>query len=98
LKYEGILDRGDEVFPRVSWYSADPESAKVQDILHANITLYDAPEEMFSEKKDRYVWTASYFIPASSHIIFLDAVTGQIMGEWVPCPACICHHNGIMYK
>jgi hypothetical protein len=93
LKHEGLSNMYGETVPQISWYSAHPDSSLIAEILHANITLRSAPQELINEQKDRYVWTVIYYVPTSAHIVFIDAENGKVLGEYVPCPSCICYHS-----
>jgi len=96
LKYAGTSGEGFAAGKAtLDWYAAEPSTGQVMELLHSGISV-GSENGVFDE--NAYVWTESYFIPGSSHIIFIDAENGMIIGEWVPCPGCVCYHNGITYK
>lgn len=96
VKYRGVgtgVDGNSE--HKVDWYAADHASGEIQNLLHPEIGVNMAGR---SFSGNAYVWTISYFVPASSRFVFVNADDGEIIGEWVQCPRCICYHGGISYK
>ncbi len=91
LKYNSTANES----PQFIIYNVEPLSIVTLSVsVGYTVVFDDAHGRYFSTKKvDRFAWvTVSESIPSSTYF-YIDAVTGELIGSYNPCPMCICHHG-----
>ncbi|GEM_PF-4824041 len=76
-------------------YSVEPLSMITLSFPLGDQVIFDDEHGRYysNRKVDRFAWvTVSPSIPTSTYF-YIDAVTGELIGSYNPCPMCICHHG-----